>query len=138
MTKDTKFKPGQSGNPNGKPKGAKDKRTELRGLLQPHAKELVNKVVEKALEGDTTALRLCLDRLIPPYRAGNISVVLDEIEGTLTEKGEKIISAMGSGEITPSDTASMLSALAAQSRIVEVDDIAKRVSELEKQNESKR
>ena len=136
MTKDTKFKPGQSGNPNGKPKGAKDKRTELRGLLQPHAKELVNKVVEKALEGDTTALRLCLDRLIPPYRAGNISVVLDEIEGTLTEKGEKIISAMGSGQITPSDASSMLSALAAQSRIVEIDNLDQRVKTLEQRHAS--
>ena len=136
MTKDTKFKPGQSGNPNGKPKGAKDKRTELRGLLQPHAKELVNKVVEKALEGDTTALRLCLDRLIPPYRAGNISVVLDEIEGTLTEKGEKIISAMGSGQITPSDASSMLTALAAQSRIIEIDNLDQRVKTLEQRHAS--
>jgi hypothetical protein len=132
------FKKGESGNPDGRPKGSKDKRTDLRVLLQPHAEDLVNKVVEKALEGDTTALRLCLDRLIPPYRAGNISVVLDDLEGTLTEKGEKIIGAMGGGEITPSDASSMLSALAAQSRVVEVDDIAKRVSELEKQNECKK
>ena len=130
------FKKGESGNPDGRPTGSKDKRTELRGLLRPHAKELVNKVVEKALEGDTTALRLCLDRLIPPYRAGNISVVLDDLEGTLTEKGEKIISAMGSGQITPSDASSMLSALAAQSRIVEIDNLDQRVKTLEQRHAS--
>ena len=134
MSKDTKFKPGQSGNPNGKPKGTKDKRTELRELLQPHAEGLVNKVVEKALEGDTTALRLCLDRLIPPYRAGNISVVLNDIEGTLTEKGEKIIGAMGSGEITPSDASSMLQALAAQCRVQELDELERRIRKLEKKH----
>ncbi len=125
------FKKGESGNPDGRPLGSKDKRTELRALLQPHAEDLVNKVVEKALEGDTTALRLCLDRLIPPYRAGNVSVVLDDIEGTLTEKGEKIIGAMGSGDITPSDASSMLQALAAQCRVQEIDEMDKRLRALE-------
>ena len=66
MRKDTKFKPGISGNPKGRPKGARDKRTELRSLLEPHAKDLVEKVVELAKGGDTTAIRLCLERLIPP------------------------------------------------------------------------
>jgi hypothetical protein len=125
------FKQGKSGNPNGRPTGSKDKRTELRGLLRPHAKDLVNKAVEKALEGDTTALRLCLDRLIPPYRARNINVVLEDIEGTLTEKGEKIICAMGQGKLSPSDASSMLSALASHARIVEVDGLDERVSNLE-------
>jgi hypothetical protein len=63
------FTKGQSGNPAGKPKGAKDKRTELRALLRPHAEDLVAKAVELAKAGDTTALRICIDRLIPPIRA---------------------------------------------------------------------
>src|SRR4051812_21410410 len=63
------FKKGRSGNPRGKPKGAKDKRTALRGLLQPHERELVQKAVDLALAGDTTALRMCMDRLMPPLRA---------------------------------------------------------------------
>ena len=61
-----KFKPGQSGNPAGKPKGVKDRRTELRALLVPHAQELIDKVVALAKAGDTTALRILIDRLIPP------------------------------------------------------------------------
>ena len=129
-------KQGESGNPNGRPIGSKVKRTELRALLQPHAEDLVNKVVEKALEGDTTALRLCLDRLIPPYRAGNVSVVLDDIEGTLTEKGEKIIGAMGSGDITPSDASSMLQALAAQCRVQEIDEMDKRLRAVEERHDN--
>jgi len=59
------FKKGESGNPAGRPKGTKDRRTELRGLLEPHAEELVAKAVELALAGDVTALRICMDRLIP-------------------------------------------------------------------------
>ena len=57
-----KFAKGQTGNPAGKPKGAKDKRTELRALLDPHKEALAAKGVELALGGDTTALRSCIDR----------------------------------------------------------------------------
>lgn len=63
------FKKGQSGNPKGRPAGTKDKRRELRALLEPHAPALIEKAVQMALKGDTTALRLCLDRLLPPMRA---------------------------------------------------------------------
>mgnify|MGYP000128355376 CR=1 FL=1 len=59
------FQPGQSGNPNGRPKGIVDKRAELRGLLEPHAKEIVEKLIETAKASDPTALRLCVERLIP-------------------------------------------------------------------------
>ena len=37
----------------------------LRKLLEPHASDLVTKAVELALAGDTMALRLCLERLLP-------------------------------------------------------------------------
>jgi len=63
------FEKGQSGNPSGRPKGSKDNRTELRELLMPHAPELIEKLVAQALEGDMAAMKLCIDRLISPYKA---------------------------------------------------------------------
>jgi hypothetical protein len=131
MSINTKFKPGISGNPRGKPKGSKDKRTELRELLTPRAEELVNKVIEKALEGDMTALRICLDRLIAPIRAKDATITIDGLEGTLTEQGRTIIQTMGEGKLSPSDATSMLQALVSQSRITEVDDLVKRITVLE-------
>jgi len=59
------FQPGQSGNPNGRPKGIIDKRTELRNLFESHAKEIIEKLIESAKAGDPIALRLCVERLIP-------------------------------------------------------------------------
>lgn len=103
-----KFKAGKSGNPKGRPKGSKDKRTALRELLQPHAEDLVKKAVELAKAGDVTALRMCLDRLIPPYRAKDATVAMGEPKGTLTEQGQKAIAAMIRGELAPVDTVSML------------------------------
>lgn len=65
----TKFMKGQSGNPAGRPKGIPDKRTQMRELFEPHAEALIDKAVQLALAGDTTALRMCLERIIPPMKA---------------------------------------------------------------------
>ena len=130
------FKKGESGNPDGRPKGAKDKRTQYRELFEPHADVLIQKAIDLALAGDTACLKMCIDRLVSPFRAKNATVTLDDIEGTLTEKGEKIINAMGSGELSPSDASSMLSALAAQARIIEIEELEKRVSDLEARNDN--
>ena len=60
-------------------------------------------------------------------------VILNGLSGTLTEKGEMIITAMGKGELSPPDTTSMLQALAAQARIIEIDELEQRVRKLEGQ-----
>ena len=38
-------------------------------LLDGEAENLTRKAIELANEGDITALRLCLDRLLPPQRS---------------------------------------------------------------------
>lgn len=125
------FKTGQSGNPTGKPKGAKDKRTELRELLKPHAPELVEKVVQMAKDGDTAALRICIDRLIPPIKAAEEPVRLEGFDGTLSEQGQSILRAMGEGKLASSQAATLLQALAAQTRIIEAEELERRVRALE-------
>lgn len=65
-----RFRKGVSGNPKGRPKGARNKTTTMaEALLEGQAEALVQKLVSMALEGNITALRLCLERLIPPKRA---------------------------------------------------------------------
>lgn len=59
------FKAGQSGNPNGRPRGVIDKRSKFRALLEAHAEAIIGKLVESAKEGDPTALKLCVERLLP-------------------------------------------------------------------------
>lgn len=125
------FKKGDRANPAGRPKGTKDKRTELRELLKPHAPALVKKAVQLALDGDTTALRLCVDRIIPPIKSYEAPVKLEGFDGTLSEQGQSILRAMGNGKLASSQTASLLQALAAQTRIVEAEELEKRVKALE-------
>jgi len=126
----SKFKAGESGNPAGKPVGSKDKRTALRALLNPHAPALVQKAVDMALEGDTTALRLCLDRCIAPLRSTTQNITLN-FEGELHERGEATLQAIYAGDIDPLTGSALIGALADQARLKEQTELEARLSHLE-------
>ena len=67
------FQPGQSGNPNGRPKGAINKYTELsRELLSEKGPMIVQTVINKALDGDVACLKMCMDRIVPAHKAVEI------------------------------------------------------------------
>ncbi len=58
------FKPGQSGNPAGKPPGAKNRATIMaQSLFDGEAETLTRKIIELAKAGDMQALKVCVDRL---------------------------------------------------------------------------
>jgi hypothetical protein len=60
---------GVSGNPNGRPKGSKNKSAEFyQGLFDGKGKALIEKCVEMALAGNPVALKLAIDRLAPPRK----------------------------------------------------------------------
>src|SRR5947207_3226995 len=104
------FKPGQSGNPEGRPKGIADKRVALRALLQPHAEELVTKVVQMAKDGDIAAVRLCLERCMPPLKATDDRIELDGLGDDPAANAACVVKAIGAGELTPNQGATILQA----------------------------
>ena len=125
------FEKGQSGNPAGRPKGIPDRRTALRAHLDPHAEGLIAKAVEMALAGDIGALRLCIERIVPPVKAKEDPVHLGDLPQRLSAKGEAVLAAMAEAKLSPDQAAVLLQALSAQARIVEIDELEKRVSALE-------
>jgi hypothetical protein len=106
----------------------------MRELLVPHAEQLIAKAVELALGGDTTALRICVDRLIPPAKAKDDPVRLPAIGGSLSESGRLILEALANERLTPDEAVSVLQGLATQARIIEVDDLERRIAVLEARN----
>ena len=63
------FVKGQSGNPAGKPKGTRHAATlAAESLLDGESEALTRQVIDMALAGDIVALRICLDRILPPRR----------------------------------------------------------------------
>ena len=124
------FKKGQSGNPAGKPKGARDKRTALRSLLEPHREALVKIAVDKALAGDGAALRICLDRLIAPVRGNPVRI--GNLTGSLAECGEQVLMAIVEERISPAEASELMAVIQMQARIIESSELDKRISALEK------
>lgn len=100
-------------------------------MLVPHAPTLIAKAVELALDGNEGALKICINHLIPPLKSEALPVTLEGMVGTFTEQGAVILRAMAKGEIAPDQAATLMQALATQARIVEVDEIERRVTAIE-------
>jgi Family of unknown function (DUF5681) len=131
---DTRFKPGQSGNPAGKPKGTRNKATLLiEQLLDDSAKDLGKKVIELAKNGDTAALRICLDRLAPPRKDRHISFALPVMNQPAdAAKGlSAIIAAVANEELTPSEAAELTRLVESFARVLETVDHEERLRALE-------
>jgi hypothetical protein len=91
-------------NPKGRPKGSVGKYTQLsRELMSERGPEIVEKVISLAMEGDTTCLKMCLDRILPPKRdveikhegGQSINIVVEQIgtqaQEAITDVGGQII-----------------------------------------------
>ena len=126
-------RPFEKGNP-GRPKGALNKTTlAAQALLDGEAEVLTRKAIEKAKEGDITAIRLCLDRIVPPRKDRPIAFPLP-----VTEKPDDVgqalaavLSAVAEGEITPSEGQAVASVLESQRKALELVDIERRLRALE-------
>src|ERR1700737_5497363 len=74
-------KKGQSGNPAGRRVACRNKTTLAAAtLLAGEAEALTRKAVELALGGDPTAMRLCIERILPQCRERTVKFVLPPIE----------------------------------------------------------
>jgi hypothetical protein len=126
------FKKGQSGNPAGKPKGALSRRTLLAKQLETEMPALIAKVVELAKKGDTQALKICIDRGLPAKKVIDELVDLGKpLDGTAAEQGRIVLQAVGEGRITPDQAATLMTSIAAQARVVEIDELERRLKTLE-------
>ena len=103
----------------------------LRSLLEPHAEKLVEKLVALANSGDTTALRICIDRLIPPLKSHDMPIAIEALTGSLVDQGNVVLRELSAGRVTPDQAATLIQTVAAQARIIEVDELEKRISQLE-------
>jgi hypothetical protein len=130
-----KFKSGESGNPTGRPKGAVSKRLQLSRLLEPHAEELISKVVELAKGGDINALRLCIERLLPKPKDETIEFELPEGDlkhpETLLDLGAVVIAAVSEGELTPEQGNKITALIETQRKTIETCDLESRLKEIE-------
>ena len=118
---------GQSGNPAERPRGSRNKTTMLmQNLLEGEAEAIARKAIEMAKDGDTAAIRVCMDRLAPARRGAAISCELPPVEtgGGAVAAMAAIIAAVAAGDVTPAEAASL-------ARVIDRYMFARSLAELE-------
>jgi hypothetical protein len=130
---DGTFRKGVSGNPAGKPPGARHKATQAAlNLLDGESESIMRKAVELALGGDMSALRLCLERIVPALKAVSPQIEIPCTATTLTGQAQDFITAAANGDISAETATQMISALANVARIEEFENIKNRLESLER------
>ena len=127
-----KFQPGQSGNPAGRPRGARNRRAiASERLFDEAAETLTETVIKLAREGHPVALRLCMERICPTRDRP----VGFEVPGMATARDA--VTAMGSvvqgvadGDLTPRDAAQIAAVIQAFARTISTAELERELREL--------
>ncbi len=124
------WRAGQSGNPRGRRPGSGEV-AKLRAAIAQHVPTIIERLVAAALQGDTGAARLLLERVCPPLKAAEEAAPLALPDGTLTEQGRAVLGAVAAGELAPGQGAALLGAIGTLARVAEVDELERRLTALE-------
>ncbi len=129
-----RWQKGQSGNPRGCARGSRHKATiAAEVLLDGEAGALTRKAIEMALGGDTTALRLCIDRILPPRKDRPISFAMPEIASAddAAKVVSSILAAVASGCITLDEALDVTRLVETFTKVLESAEFEKRLEALE-------
>jgi len=128
------FPKGRSGNPRGKPKGARHKTTLLaEKLMQDDAANIVNAVLTAARAGDMTAARIVLDRILPARRDNPVTFALPKIKrpADAVAASAALLSAVADGRLTPGEALEISKLIDGFVKTLEVAELEARLNELE-------
>ena len=129
-----RFRPGQSGNPTGKRPGTRNRATlAAEALLDGEAEALTRKAIEMAKQGDIAALRLCLDRIVPPRRERPVQFRLPALrtQRDAAAAMAAIADAVANGNISTSEAAELSMIVESFVRTVEASEFDQRLQALE-------
>lgn len=126
----SRWKPGESGNPNGRKPGT-SRVAPLREAIGKAAPAIIRKLVKQAKDGDVQASRLLLERVLPPVKATEQAAPFEMPEGALTDQAQAVLVAAAAGDIPPGQAAALLAAFASLARLTAADELERRIAELE-------
>jgi len=129
---DGTFAPGNS--MGGRTPGSRNKTTlAVEALLEGEHEALTRAAIDKALEGDTAVIRLCLDRIAPARKDSPVTFslpVIRSIEDAVTASSA-LLAAVAAGEVTPDEGGRVMSLLTSHKQLVETCDLETRLAALE-------
>ncbi|WP_368373276.1 DUF5681 domain-containing protein [Roseovarius sp. THAF27] len=121
------------GNP-GKPKGSRHRATQaMQELLDADGDALTRKAVELALGGDTTALRLCMERIAPARKDTPVNFDLPAMKTAqdASQAAQAVLQAVSEGQLTPLEGASVMALVEGYRKALETTELEQRIAALE-------
>ena len=121
----------------GRPKGSRNKATiAIESLLEGQAEALTQTAIAKALEGDSIALRLCMDRIAPSMKDKPVVFTLPKMQDAMdaSQAAGSVLSAVSDGSLTPFEGTRVMALIDSYRRILELTDIEQRLHALETVN----
>ena len=118
----------------GRPKGTRSLKTvAIESLLEGQAKALTQTAISKALEGDSVALRLCMDRIMPAPKDKRVKVQLPSISSPrdLLKAASDVMISVQYGELTPLEGEKVISLLERCQKLFVSVDLVERIEALE-------
>ncbi len=126
-----RFQKGQTGNPKGRPPVSVTAAKVRKGLADD-LPDILTKLIELAKQGDTTAIKLILDRVCPAIKPQALPVNLPIVE-SLAAQGQEVINATMTGKIPPDIGSQLITALSNQGKLIELQELSDRLTRIEKQ-----
>ena len=130
----TRWKPGQSGNPAGRPKGARHTALlALDAIGAEGAAEVMRAVVVAAKAGDMRAADILLRRLWPERKGRPVPIEmppLADAAGVVAALGA-VAAAVGAGDLSPEEGQAVAAILETQRRAIETAELEARIATLE-------
>lgn len=124
------FKRGECGNPKGRPPGTA-MQAKLKEAVGPRFNDLVQTIMQSALDGDMTAASLLLNRLVPAVRPAQEPTPFPLTGDTLIAKANGLLAAAAEGQLAATDAKLMLDALATVAKLHELEELEQRIAALE-------
>ena len=118
----------------GRPKGARNLKTlAIESLLEGQGEALTQTAISKALEGDSIALRLCMDRIRPAPKDRRIKVQLTALSSPrdLLKAACEVVNSVQTGELTPLEGEKVMALLERCQKLFVSVDLVERIEALE-------
>ena len=129
------FQKGQSGNPAGRPRGARNRQTiAAEKLFADDAEVLARVAIDLAKAGDIAALRLCLDRICAPHRHRPVAFEMPALGVAADAVGAMgtLMEGIAAGELSAPEAAGLAKVIQGFTQALTTADLDKRIAELER------
>lgn len=129
------FQPGNTAS-QGRPRGSRNQAMlAAQRLFAEYSEPLTKKCIAQASRGDPTALRLSMERVLPPCKSTAVHFEVPEVRtlSELPDAANAVMQAVANGQITPAESQQMMPMLEFLGRCLETAEVGKRLQSLEEQ-----